>query len=127
MLEDLVKEVSDNGALLKIFEEERERLRLPCPIQVVFLQPPDIEEYRDFREWYRNFNSYSTGYIKNDDGTFTVNFNPLAYKNSRKFRRAARHELYHIHRDGDKDKIGVLRGIFGEITAELYACLGIKL
>ncbi|MEM7819754.1 MAG: hypothetical protein QXD48_02915 [Candidatus Aenigmatarchaeota archaeon] len=114
--------------LIKIFEEEREKLGLKeTNIKIKFLTPPPIEYYESFKQWWAFFDSYSTGVIKNDDGSFLIQFHPLSYKTEKKFRKTVRHELYHIFHDGDKNIVNFWRYLFiSEPLAMLYSYFGIK-
>ena len=114
--------------LREIFEEEREKLKLSGRIELIFLEPPPPDYYESLRHWWACFDHYSTGVFKNEDGSFTVQFNPRSYKRGVKiFRRRARHELFHIYFDGERDKIGLARYLFvSEPLAALYG-LGLRI
>ncbi len=104
-----------------IFEEEREKLKLSGRIELIFLEPPPPDYYENLRHWWVCFDQYSTGVFKNEDGSFTVQFNPRSYKSERIFRRRVRHELFHIYLDGERDKVGPARYLFvSEPLAILY-------
>lgn len=108
------------------FEWERNKLNLPS-IEIKFLEIPNIEDYGSLLEWWSLMAKYSTKAVKQHDGTFYVQFNPLSYRNSKEFKKNARHELYHIYSDGHLNKIGLGRRIFSELGAMLYEYLGMKI
>ena len=115
--------------LQSIFEEELKTLNLD-DIGIVFLNPPpdDYNYYESLAQWWMDFNDYSTRAQKQQDASFFVQFNPLSCKTPTKFRSAARHELYHIYRDGHRDRIGFFRRLFiSGPAAILYQYFNIKI
>jgi hypothetical protein len=121
----------ENEAELKrIFEEEREKLGITSnKIEIIFLDPPPIEYYESFSQWWNSFDKFSTGVIK-EDGVYKIQFNPLSFKTPQRFRRVARHELYHIYKDlkNPKEKTSFLSYLFiEEPCAMLYQFFRLKL
>ena len=111
-----------------IFQEERERLGLPDDIELRFLQEIPSDYYESLSHWWIVHNRESTQAVREDDGSFYVQFNPFSFRNAERFRKTARHELYHIYRNGNRERTSLMKYLFiDEPTAMIYARWGLKL